>query len=133
MPINGMQLLKNATGITVTGGTATTYQDDGLDVKNGLHVVDTTETNFLLRPHGTFKNKAASQLATGKFTKGVRSFNFTIPYAEVDGTISYPVFRATMDLPPTMSVAQILQLRLMAAQTIMDAELDNYYLYGTVA
>lgn len=133
MAINNISLLKAATGITVTGGSATTYQNDGLDVKNGIHVVDTSETNFLIRPHATFKNKAAAAQPGGKFSKGVRSFNFTIPFAEADGTISYPVFRGTMDLPPTMSVAQILQLRLMATQIIMDSELDNYFVYGTIA
>lgn len=133
MSINGISILKNATGITVTGGSAAVFQTDGLDVKNGLHVVDTTEANFLLRNHMTFKNKAPVPVAAGKFSKGYRNFNVTTPIADVDGSILYPVFKGAIELPPIMTVAQILQLRLLACQAIMDAELDNYYVYGTVS
>lgn len=130
--LTNISLLKGATGHTIVGGVATAHQDDGLDVKSGIHIVDTSEPNFLLRPHGTYKNKPATLQNTGKFSKGVRSFNYTIPLLEADGTVSYPVFRGSMDLPPTMTVAQISQLRLMASQMILDAEADNYFNYGTI-
>jgi hypothetical protein len=133
MALNNISLLKGATGHTITGGVATTYQDDGLEVKSGIHLVDVSEPNFLLRPHGTFKNKPATLQSTGKFSKGVRGVNFTIPFLEADGTVSYPVFRGTFDLPPTMSVAQITEMRRMAAQQILDAEADNFYNFGTIA
>lgn len=133
MSISDLNLQKGATGITITGGTATAYQNDGLDVKNGIHVVDTTEANFLLRQHATFKNKAATLQSSGSYSKGIRNFNYTIPYAETDGSISYAVFRGQMDLPATVATAVVLQLRLMATQQIMDAQLDNFHVYGTTA
>lgn len=129
--LSNVSLQKGATGHTIVGGVATAHQDDGLDVKSGVHVVDITESNFLLRPHGTFKNKPASLQGNGKFSKGIRSFNYTIPYLEPDGTVSYPVFRGSFDFPPTMTVAQILQMRLMSAQMILAAGTDNFHNFGT--
>jgi hypothetical protein len=132
MSISGITLMKGATGISVTGGTGTVHSADGLEVKSGIHVVDTTEANFILRPHGTFKNKPAARQQDGTWSKGIRNFNYTIPFLETDGSVSYPVFKGELNLPINMSVAMILQLRLMAAQSIMDSELDNYYNLGTI-
>lgn len=132
MAINGISLLKGATGITVAAGTETVFSDDGLDVKNGIHVVDTTEANFIIRKHMTFKNKGAQLLPDGTYSKGKRDFNVTTPIVLASGKTSFPVFRGTMELHPEMTAAQILELRMLACQSIMDAELDSYYSIGSV-
>lgn len=130
--INGITFLKGATGITVTGGTNAVYTDDGLDVKNGIHIVDSTATNFITRPHATFRNRPATRLSDGTYSKGKRDFNITTPIVLASTAISFPVFRGTMELHPEMSPAQILELKMMACQAIMDAELNEYYSYGSV-
>lgn len=132
MAINGITLLKGATGITVTAGIGTVFSDDGLDVKNGIHVVDTTEANFIIRKHLTFKNKGAQLLPDGTYSKGKRDFNVTAPFVLASGKTSFPVFRGTMELHPEMTAAQILELRILSCQAIMDAELDSYYSIGSV-
>lgn len=132
MSITTLSIQKDATSLTVDGGTAAVHQIDGLDVKNGNHVVDTSEPNFVLRPHGTFKNRPASLQQNGKFSKGVRGVNYTIPYTEADGSISYLVYRGTFDIPPTAPTALITELRNRTAQTVIDSDLDSFYNYGTV-
>lgn len=124
--------MKAATGITVTAGTPAVFVDDGLDVKNGIHVVDTTVTSYLERLHATFKNKVPTLLPPGTYSKGKRDFNITFPKILADGSISFPVFRGSFEIHPEQSVSEILEMRLLACQAIMDAELDDYYVYGSV-
>lgn len=130
--INGITLLKGATGITVTAGTSAVYTDDGLEVKNGIHVVDSTASSFITRPHATFKNRGAQLLPDGTYSKGRRDFNITTPIVLASGAVSFPVFRGTMELHPEMSAAQILELKMLACQCIMDSELVDYFSYGSV-
>lgn len=130
--INGISLMKGATGITVTAGTAAVFTDDGLDVKNGIHVVDSTATNFVTRAHATFKNKPAALQPDGTWSKGKRDFNITTPIVLASGKTSFPVFRGNMELHPEMSPAQILELKMLACQAIMDSELNEFYSYGSV-
>lgn len=132
MSINGISLQKGATGITVTAGTATTYTDDGLDVKGGIHVVDSSATNFITRPHMTFKNKPAALQSNGTWSKGKRDFNVTTPIVLASGAVAFPVFRGTVELHPEMTAAQILELRMLACQMIMDSELSDYFAYGSI-
>lgn len=135
MAVKSFATVKAPTSFTVVGGTAVTLTEDGFDVKQGVHVIDTTEPNFLLRPHGTFKNRPSTlNGTTGKHSKGVRGINCTVPFLEPDGvTVSYGTFRGTTDIPPTMPLASIKQLRSMAAQMIFAPVLDEYYNYGTIA
>lgn len=132
MSINGVSLLKAATGIVVNGGTATVFTDDGLEVKNGIHVIDAANPSFQTRIHGTFKNKSPQIQPDGTYSKGSRDLNFTTPILLASGRISFQVFRGSFEIHPEMTVAQILEMRLMACQCIMDAEFDAYYNAGSV-
>lgn len=132
MSINGVSLQKGASGITVTGGTATVFATDGLKVANGIHVIDTTVTDLTLVPHATFKNKAHALQPDGRFSKGRRDFNFTLPIVLASGERSFQVFRGTFELHPEISAATILEMRMMACQLIMDAELNSYYSNGSL-
>jgi len=132
MSIDGITLLNGATGVTVTGGTAAVFTPDGLEVKNGIHVIDTSVADKTVRPHATFKSKGFAAQPDGTYSKGTRSVNYTLPKSLASSKISYQVFRGTFEIHPEMSDAEILQIRLMACQLIMDAELDNFYNNGSV-
>lgn len=124
--------MAGATGITVTAGTAAAFVDDGLDVKNGLHVVDATSTDFITRKHATFKNRPATPQADGSYSKGKRDINLTTPIVHpTNGKTLFPVFRGTFEIPPEMTAAQRLELRLLACQLIMDSETDDFYDFGS--
>lgn len=130
--INGITFMKGANGITVTAGEAAVFTDDGLEVKNGIHVVDSTNSNFITRAHGTFKNKPAQLQSDGSFSKGKRDFNITTPILLASGAVSFPVFRGNMELHPEMTAAQILELKMLACQAIMSSELNDYFTFGSV-
>jgi hypothetical protein len=123
--------MNDATGISVTGGTGTVYEDDGLEVRNGIHVVDTTEADFLDRKHITLRNRPYSLQSDGSYSKGVRSIVVTMPHELADGTRSFGVVRLSFELHPELTAAQINELRRLAAQVANDAETDNFFLYGS--
>lgn len=131
MAIDGMSLLKGATGISITGGTAAVFESDGLKVSNGIHVVDTTVSDLTLCPHATFKNKPHSLQSDGSYSKGKREVNFTVPKVLASGQTSFQVSRNQFEIHPEMTDAEILELRLMTCQLIMDSELDNFFKYGS--
>lgn len=131
MPLNGITLLKGTTGMTPVGGTATVYNTDSADVKNGIHVVDNTEANFLLRPHLTFKNKPHSPQADGSYSKGVRNTIYTQPKILASTKITYNVGRVTLEIHPESTAAEIAELRRMTAQSILDSEADDFVIYGS--
>lgn len=130
--INGITLKKGATGAAVTAGTDAIFVDDGLTVSNGIHIVDSSSTNFVTRAHATFKNRAHQLLPDGTYSKRKLDFNVTTPIVLASGAVSFPVFRGNMELHPEMSAAQILELKMLACQLIIDAELTDFYNYGSV-
>lgn len=132
MSISGLTIMKGATGISVTGGTSNTFSDDGLDVKSGIHVTNVTQTNFLERDHATFKNRPFRQNSDGSYTKGLRTFNYTMPITLNSGIISYQVFRGEAEMHPEMTAAQNLEFRLAICQLVMAGHLDGFWKYGTI-
>lgn len=131
MPINGLTLKKAATGVTIVGGTDAVYTTDGLNVSNGIHVIDTTVTDLTLVPHATFKNKPHALQKDGTFSKAKKDINFTLPITLASGTKSYQVFRGTFELHPELTAAQVLEMRLTACQMIMNSGLDSFFKYGS--
>lgn len=132
MPINGMTMMKGATGITVTAGTSTAFVDDGLEVKNGIHVVDSASTNFITRPHYTFKNRSWSLQGDGTWSKGKRDVVYTQPKVLASTAVTFNVGRISLEIHPESTAAELLELKLMTCQAIMDADLTDFYSFGSV-
>lgn len=131
MPIIGMTLKSGATAVTLTGGSDVIYKDDGADVQNGVHVVDTSVATVALRPHSTFKSKPATY-TNGVAVKGKREITHVRPKTLSGGDINYPLFRISFELDPECSAAEMLELKMQAVQHIMDADLNDFFNYGTV-
>lgn len=123
-------MVVGATGASVTGGSAVTMKDDSSDIPNGIHVVDTSITTMALRPHSTFKSKAASY-ANGIPVKGKREITHVRPKTLADGTYAYPLFRISFELDPEFTAAELLELQMQAVQHIIDTEASDFFTYGT--
>jgi hypothetical protein len=124
--------MKDATSISVTGGTGAAFQDDGQTVTNGIHVVDTSITVAKERPHATFKNRGSSLQKDGTYSKGKRDITYTKPKSLADGSTSFQVGRIGFEIHPELSVQEITDFRYELAQMIIDAELDDFFVYGSV-
>jgi len=131
MSIDGISLLKSPSSVAWTGGTATVFENDSTSVRNGIHVADTSNDDFLTRDHMTFKSRSPVRQKDGSFSKGTRDINVTMPITLADGSIAYNVARTTYEIHPETSAAQLSTLRHYSGQTALDSELDKFFTIGT--
>lgn len=129
--LDGISLLNSPTSVAWTGGTATVFETDGTPVRNGIHVADVAEANFLIRKHITFKNRNPVRQGNGTYSKGYRDTIVTIPIVLADGTVSYQVGRAYFEIHPEATAATQLNLRHLVGQTVLDSEVTNFYVSGS--
>jgi hypothetical protein len=131
MPLDGMTLLKDPTSASWTGGVSASFETDGVTVAGGIHVADMTVADFRLRPHLTYKNRNPAQQKDGSFSKGKRDITLIIPIPLADGSISPQVFRGSFELHPELGAAGLSNLRHLAAQSILDADVNSFFTYGS--
>lgn len=130
MSIDGISLLMDPTSVAWTGGTATSFETDGTPVTNGIHVADMSESDFRVRTHVTYKNRNPVRQADGTFSKGKKDIILTIPFELASGDISYQVVRIGFEIHPEFTGLD--NLRHLAGQAVLDAEVDNFFVYGSV-
>jgi hypothetical protein len=120
--------MNSATGISVTGGSAHTFKKDALPVNNGVHIYDSSESDFKLRHHATLKARQPVLRSDGTYSKANRTFNYTIPFVNAAGEIEFATFSGETNIPSeALGGAVHLELRLQAVQMMMDADLDDYH------
>lgn len=132
MPINGATLNEGAT-IAPSGGTAKTYIADGLQVNNGIHVVDTSVTDARVRPGLTAKSIPARIGANGEWSNDKRELVITRPKVLANGAQRFPNVRITLTVHPESTQAEIDMLTNLASQALVDADFTNLWRVGTIA
>jgi len=133
MPLQGMTLAKNATSAAATGGTSTTFSNDGVSIPNGIHVADLAEADFRIRTHITLKTRNPALQSDGSYSKGKRNITVTVPILLDDGSVSYQVARIELEMHPELTAAEVSNLQLLAAQTLCDSDTANFIAYGSLA
>lgn len=132
MPISGMVLKKDATGCTVTAGTDITFTNDGVEVKNGKHVADVSEANFVIRKNLTVRNRNPVLSPDGTYTKAKRTLTLVHPKILADASVTFNVARIELEMHPESSAAEVNDLCLQAAQLCFDADLANFRTVGSI-
>lgn len=127
--INGCTLKTGCTAVTLTGGSDVVMKDDGVEVPNGIHIVDTSNTNLVTRASSTFRSRPAN---ANSGVKGKREVTHVRPKLKTDGKVSYPLYRGSFEIDAETTAAELLELKMQAVQHIMDTELDDFYNYGSV-
>lgn len=133
MPLNGMTLMKNATGGTTTGGTSATFSSDGVDVKNGLSVADMAETDFTIRSNVTLRTTRPVKLPDGTYTREKRYATVNVPSALPDGSIVNDFVRIELQVHPKRTTAQRTNVIMLGAQILTDADTQSFLLTGNLA
>lgn len=132
MPINGMIVKKNATSGTTVGGTSMTLSSDGQEVKNGIHVADLAEANFLVRTNLSLRTRNPQKQADGSYSKGKRFQTWVVPKLISDGTIVYNLVRNEIEAHPETTVAELTNLYMLGAQGYTDVNLQSFLIYGSL-
>jgi hypothetical protein len=128
--LDGLTVLDGAT-VTPSGGTSQVFVKSGTEVSNGYEVVDSGDSDFLMRDRIVGKIKPYTKLPDGSYSKQKTSFAYTSPI-EVNGVIHYNVFRVEAEIHPATDAAEVTRLRSNGSQLCIDSELDDCYEYGNL-
>lgn len=133
MGINTLSLMKHATGGTTTGGTAMALSSDGQEVKNGVHVADMSETNFIVRTNVTLKTRNPQRLSDGSYSKAKRYGTLVVPKILVSGEVSFNLIRIEIEAHPETTDAELTNLHMLGAQFFTDSDLTAFLKTGSLA
>lgn len=132
MTISALSLQQDATGATITGGTAMALSSDGVAVTNGVHVADMSESDFTVRTNATLRTRNPVLQADGSYTKGKRFCTIVVPKELEDGTIVFNLIRNEIEAHPKTTVAELTNLHMLGAQFYTDDDLADFRLYGSL-
>lgn len=130
--------LQNGTIVTgatpsITGGTSKTLSVDGVSVQNGIHLIDASNTDITTRLAVTAKSKPGQlDSVTGEWSMDKRSLTVTVPKV-INSKQKFPSVYITIQTHPLMTQAEIDSLCYIAAQTLFDADFDNFRRVGALA
>lgn len=133
MSISNLSLQKNATGGTTTGGTAMALASDGVSVKNGVHVADMAEPNFLIRTNLTLKTRNPAKQTDGTYSKAKRYATVVVPKAIASGEIVFNLVRVETEAHPETTDAELTNLFMLGAQLFTDSDLTAFFKTGSLA
>lgn len=133
MPVNNAALMDGATGATITGGSALTFTEDGVEIKNGVHVSAASISDFRIRPSITCKNRNATQQSDGSWSKEKRWMTFVQPRLLDDGTYGYELVRIEVETYPDISSTERTTLLMNGAQLLTDSDFANFRDAGSLA
>lgn len=133
MSISTLSLQKNATGGTTTGGTAMALSSDGVSVKNGIHVADMNEVNFLVRTNLTLKTRNPAKQADGTYSKAKRFATIVVPKIITSGEVVFNLVRVETEAHPQMTDAELTNLMMLGAQLLTDSDLTAFFKTGSLA
>ena len=132
MGLQNASILAGAT-ITVTGGTAQNFVPDGVEVKNGVHLVDSTVTDFRTRPSLTAKTNQPTTLPDGSFSKDKRVITYAEPFIDSKGVVQYDYIQIVRRVHPESTAAKASGLLVKGAQLCNDADFTNFWALGSLA
>lgn len=132
MALKNMSLLTGAT-IAATGGTALAFADDGVSIANGVHLVVPSDTDYQTRRQATFKFRPPTLDAkTSVYGKDKKSVSIVDPIVMPSGQIVFNTVRIEREVHPSYSAADCIELNKLAAQVLVDSDLDNFWAVGSL-
>lgn len=132
MSLYNLGLMQDATSQTTTGGTAIGFEEDGVEVKNGIRLSNMTEDNFILREHVTFRTRTPVLDSSGKYSKAKRFITLVHPKQLADASMVFNLVRIEIEIHPEMTAAEVSDLRLQAAQLLTDSDTQAFISNGSL-
>lgn len=133
MSISNLSLMQDATGATITGGTAMALSSDGVEVKNGVHLADFSEDNFIIRTNLTLKTRNPALQSDGSYSKAKRTMTAVVPKILADSSVAFNLIRIEVEAHPESTAAERTNLHMLGAQLFADSDLDAFLHNGSLA
>lgn len=132
MSLQNASILSGAT-VSASGGTAQNFVPDGLEVKGGIHIVDSSVADFRIRPAITAKSAQPVTLPDGTFTKDKRVITLAEPFIDSKGVVQYDYLKIERRMHPESPAAKGVSLLTKGAQLCVDADFANFWALGSPA
>lgn len=134
MGLKTMSLSANATAITVTGGTALVFSDDGVTIPNGLHLIVPADADYQTRRQVTAKYRQPTlDPKTGVYSKDKKSICLALPQVLADGRVVFNTIRIEREVHPSLSAANAEELCKLGAQILTDADVVSFWATGSLS
>lgn len=132
MPLNGATVKSGSSAMTPTGGSDKTFTSDGVTIPNGIHLANAAQTDFRIRENLTLKNKVPSLGVDGTYSKDRKSATYVVPKILANGKTVFPLIRIEREVHPEMTAAECLELNMIGAQILTDADFTPFYSGGSL-
>ena len=133
MSLSTLSLQQDATGATITGGTAISLTPDCVQVSNGIHVADMAESNFIIRTNATFKARNPQILADGTYSKAKRSGSIVKPKILADGSVAFNLVRFEVEAHPETTDAELTNLHMLGSQVFSSPDTQAFLKNGSLS
>jgi hypothetical protein len=132
MSLQNASLASNPTSLSVTGGTAKSFQVTGEEVKNGVALVDISETDPRLRRKITVRSVPSKLQPDGSYSKEKRWVTFRVPSLDASGNVVVDIYRYEANVAPTTVSTTDLNQRLTFSQTLFDTDFETFHTTGSL-
>lgn len=132
MGLKTMSLQAGST-VSVTGGTAQVFADDGVTIQNGLHLIVPADADYQTRRAATVKYRPPTiDPKTNSYSKDKKSISYTLPQVLTNGTVVFNVIRIEREVHPSLSAASAAELNVIGAQLLTDSDASGFWATGSL-
>lgn len=133
MALSNATLTTGAT-ITVSSGSTLTFTPTSQQTLDGIELINIEETDSRLKKTIVCRSKSPTyNSATNQYTKGKNFVVLKTPKILADLSTVFPTARIELDYHPEQTAAERLDVRKLLAQTLIDADFDNFWTTGSRA
>lgn len=129
--LNNAMLKDNATAIAPTGGTDVIFQETGGLITNGAQFQVTADADFRTRRILNAKNRP-SVYTNGSYSKAKREVTLIQPEL-IGDLVVFNLVRISTEVHPLTPAARELNLRMLGAQSLGDADFSGFWTTGSLS
>lgn len=133
MGLGTMSLLTGGT-VSTTGGSALAFSTDGQSITNGIHLIVPADADYQTRRQVTAKYRPPTlDPKTGAYSKDKKSMTLVKPIVRADGKVVFNTIRIEREVDPSLSAAEALDLCVLGAQMLTDADCLAFWANATMS
>jgi hypothetical protein len=133
MALKNMSIQTGAT-VAPTGGSALVFADDGVMIPNGVHLIVPADADYQTRRQITAKYRPPTVDAkTGVYGKDKKSICLAQPIVLSNGSVVFNTIRIEREVHPSVTAANALDLCVLGAQLLTDADVTAFWATGSLS
>lgn len=133
MGLQNASILKGA-ATSFTGGTARALSPDSVQVKNGIHLIDASVTDYTTRPNAFVAASPPVYSPMDKdYSNAKKSVKGYFPKVTANGNVRAPSIEIIIRDNPCQTVAEVQEMIDFGIQILADADFASFRSTGSLA